>query len=226
MYAVSPDFLQDEAGIRQVWKAVAVIFFVMLLVAAGVTIERASEKRRQGPSGFGKVQESTYAITETSGQYTQPRAIVDTSDWQTQTLKLIGIEITVPQEWEQRGGGAFSRSVEFDVVSPIFGTKIFMVSLLSNPENYSLREFVWKAVLGKEGTLAEGVNSGAVELGGYWQIDGEEGFSLYHKEPGKEGDYIVLPWRSKMLVFYIEDLHFLPANKELYTVLSTVKLLD
>lgn len=226
MYTEGEVLLQDEGGLRQMWKAVAAIFLIILLVAAGVTIERAAGRRRRAPSGFGELQKSTYAITEKSGQYNRPRALVDTSGWKTVDLEKFGVEMAVPAEWEQRGGGFRSSSVAFVISSSLYGSKEFVISLLNNPRDYNGQEFIWREVLGYKTAMAEGINSGVIDLPSPWLIDGVEGTSVYCNEPGERGEYIVLPRRLRMLVFYIEDLRFSPANSELFTVLSTVKLTD
>lgn len=232
MYGVGIGDRIDQAGssLQTLWRSVAAIFLIVLLVAAGTTIERAAKNRQQGlqktvPSGFGELQKSTYSITEKSGEYNNPKALVDISSWRRVNLEKIGVEVTVPAEWEQKGGRFGPRSVVFVISAPMY-TKEFSISLLSNPRDYSGQEFIWREVLAHETSVTEGFASGVIGSPTSWLIDGAEGLSLYYSEIGEGGDYIVLPRKSRMLIFYVEDLRFSPHYPELYTVLSTVKLLD
>ena len=232
LYAVGIDDRIDQAGggLQTIWRVVAAIFLLLLLVAAGVTIERAADRKDreiQGlvPIGFGQLQQSTYAISESSGQYVQPRTIVSTADWMTLTLPKIDIELAVPQDWKQVGDRLDSDTVVFEFSSNVFASKKFVIRLLNNPKRFEPSDFFWQEFLGHSAPISEGVRDGTVEEGSLWFIDGAEAFSAYYLEGDQAGEYIVVPRGSDMLVLYAEDLHFSPANKELFTVLSTITLL-
>ena len=222
---------QAGGGLQTIWRVVAAVFLLILLVAAGVTIERAADRKDreiQGlvPTGFGQLQQSTYAISETSGQFVQPRTIVSTADWTTVTLPKIGIELTVPQDWKQGGDRLDSDSVIFEFSSNVFASKQFVIRLLNNPKRFEPSDFFWQEFLGNAAPISEGVREGSVEEGSLWLIDGAEAYSAYYLEGDQAGEYIVIPRGSDMLVLYAEDLRFSPGNKELFSVLSTIAFFD
>ena len=232
LYGVGIDDRIDQAGggLQTTWRVIAAVFLLLLLVAAGVTIERAADRKDreiQGlvPIGFGQLQQSTYAISESSGQYAQPRAVVSTADWTILTLPKIDIELAVPQDWKQVGDRLDSDTVVFEFSSNVFASKQFVIRLLSNPKRFDPGDFFWQEFLGNSTPISEGVRDGSVEPGSPWLLDGTEAFSAYYPEGDQAGEYIILPRGFDMLVLYAEDLHFSPANKELYTVLSTITLL-
>jgi hypothetical protein len=232
LYAVGIDDRIDKAGggLQTTWRVVAAVFLLLLLVAAGVTIERAADRKDreiQGlvPTGFGQLQQSTYAISESSGQFVQPRTIVSTADWTTLTLPKIGIELAVPQNWKQVGDRLDSDSVVFEFSSNVFASKQFVIRLMSNPKRSDPGDFFWQEYLGFTVPISDGVRDGSVELGNTWLVDGTEAFSAYYPEGGQAGEYIIIPRGSDMLVLYAEDLRFSPANKELFTVIATITLL-
>ena len=232
LYGVGIDDRIDQAGgrLQTTWRVIAAVFLLILLVAAGVTIERAADRKDreiQGlvPTGFGQLQQSTYAISETSGQYTQPRTIVSTADWTTLTLPKIGIEFAIPQDWKQVGDRLDSDSVVFEFSSNVFSSKQFVIRLLNNPKRFDPGDFFWQEFLGFTAPISEGVLDGSVEPGSSWLIDGAEAFSAYYPEGDQAGEYIIVPRGTDMLLLYAEDLRFSSANKELFTVISTITLL-
>lgn len=227
-YGVGIDDRIDQAGggLQTLWRAVASLFLIILLVAAGVTIERAVSRKTRladqlSPSGFGQVQKSTYAISESSGLVRRPRAMLDTSDWKVVQLPSIGVELQVPSRWRQEDGVS---SVTFTISSSLFGSKTFVISRLMNPSGLSPDEFVWYEMLESQEALSQGVIQGTVELAGSWFIDGVQGDSILVRVENKEGEYIVLPRGSQTIVFFAQDARFSAENKELLTVLSTVKM--
>jgi hypothetical protein len=206
------------------WKVVTAWFVIVLMVAAGVTIERAAERKRRSPSGLGQFQKSSYAITEKSGEYNMPRLLVDTSSWKSVNLERLGVEVKVPGHWVQRGGGLGSRSASFVFDSALQGSREFVISLFNNPQDYGEQQFIWRDVLDGEISMAGAISAGAVELPTPWVIDNVEARSLYYSGSGKQGEYVAMTRGSKMLVFYVEDMRFSPSNPQLYSVLSTAKL--
>src|SRR3989344_4235479 len=168
LYGVGIDDRIDMAGggLQTSWRVVAAVFLLLLLVAAGVTIERAADRKDreiQGlvPTGFGQLQQSTYAISESSGQYAQPRAVVSTADWTTLTLPKIDIELAVPQDWKQVGDRLDSDTVVFEFSSNVFASKQFVIRLLSNPKRFDPGDFFWQEFLGHSTPTSEGVRHGS-----------------------------------------------------------------
>lgn len=231
VYSVADQTFQTYTGVRKVWAVVASVFLIILLVAAGVMIERGARKKKEelqqfAPSGFRELQKSSYAISETSGQYTQPRTIVGISDWDVVSLPQIGIELAVPPHWEHVSGSLDGDSVEFTFSSSIYGPKLFRISLFGNTKRYTSRDFVWREMLGFDSPVTDGVREGTVELTGLWLIDGEEGFTTYYTEGEQTGSYMAVPKGSEMLVLFAQDFRFTPANKELFSVLSTIQFFE
>lgn len=230
LYGVGIDDRIDQAstGLQIAWRAVAAVFLILLLVAAGATIERAASRDSQelrglAPSGFGELQRSTYAISETSGKTFQPKALVTLAGWQAVESPEMGIRFLVPPDWREVTRRA--REVVFSIPSATLGPLTITVRSIDNTRGESEADVLWKRVIGSKSSLDSAVTDGLVELTGTWIVDGEAGESLFSNEPSSEGHYIAVDRGSTMLILYAQKQRFTADNEQLLTFLSTIEFL-
>lgn len=230
LYGVGIDDRIDQASssLQTLWRVIAAVFLILLLVAAGVTIERAA-RTRQGeigglvPSGFGELQRSTYEISESSGKTFRPKALVALAGWQAVESAAMGIGFRVPPDWQRLIDE--EREIRFHIPSASLGPLQFSVRFIDNTRKESRIDFLWKQVIGSKSSLDKAISEGVVELTGTWILDGEAGESLFSNEPSSEGHYIAVDRGSTMLILYAQKQRFTSENKQLLTLLSTIGFL-
>lgn len=229
LYGVGIDERIDQAhpGLQSLWRSVAAVFLILLLVAAGVTMERAERRKKEfqrfGPTRFGDLGQETYAITETSGQYIRPQAVAVSNEWVEITKPEMKLSLRIPSHWEERGSS--KTTLSYAVPSRIFGSKTFSIQLLRNSRRYDPRELVWREVLGFDNALDVGISEGVVELLTPFLLDGKEVDSFFTNSGRRDGHYLALSLGPDVLVFYAQDQRFTAENRELYGVLATVRFL-